>query len=164
LHEGLMGKLLRIFEFELALHDFEVTGSKSRDSLDRLFEGLVQPSRDKRSKKTLVEDDLAFGLQIPEFQFVVETAKTGAIQVGETVCCKDLNSPEIFDAVEELVRKAQFPRVLGLIAIEDQGIGFVNHQDSLRLRLLISRADVCLCFPHVRAKEITSSFDDKFFP
>src|SRR5208283_682287 len=77
------------------------------------------------------------------------------------ICCEYLNSFEMLHTVEELIRKAQLPRSLGSVSIEDQGIRFINHQYSLRLRLFVRRTDVRLCLSYVRTEEITSSFDDK---
>ena len=79
---------------------------------------LVQGRLNQRCQQLLVEDHNSVRLEVAEFDLIVEATKACAVQVRETICCKDLDSSEIFHAIQKFVGKAQFPRVLGLLGLK----------------------------------------------
>ena len=79
------------------------------------------------------------GQEIPEFQFVVEAVKSRHVHVLQAVGGKDLDYSSVFlHAVRKLIGKAQFPRAMRSVAVEDRRLCLVeDRQRVLRMRFLV---------------------------
>ena len=111
-HTGRMGKRSPGFEAKSASYDRRVTRRKIPDVPQLVYELFAQVPYHQRRKQLPIEDYIPFRFEIPELQLVRESPESGLIQILQSVRREDLDIRELLHAVEEFVRKTEFPGVL----------------------------------------------------
>lgn len=92
-----MSNVFFVFEREPVPDHLEITWSKPTQTSQRLSCRCVERSTDQRRYEFLVEDHVSVWLQVPKFNFMIESPQTGAIHVLQPV------GGEYLDTLERLL-------------------------------------------------------------
>ncbi len=152
-----------VFEEEGGEDGFEVAGCEFGDGGEAGRVGVAEGEGAERGEASLVELELGGFGEVVEVQLDAEAAEEGVVELGDVVGGGDEDATEVLHAAEELVDPALFAAVFDLVAIDQDGVGFVEEEEGLAgFGVVEGGADLLLGFADVFIGEVGAAQGDEF--
>lgn len=149
------GELLRWHVAQLIVYGAEIARSESRHALDVLGAAEFREER--------IPDHFdPFAGEIVELDLDGEPATRCIVETSVEICRGNKNAVEIFHLRQQFVDLLHFKIALGVVAVVEKTIRFVEEENRLALFGFAERClDVCFGFADVLSEQIACSLDDQ---